>query len=101
MTLLGRITLPFRYRLLNMLGTGLRRIRVPIAEFDEQALCRAAMRRTGLSDMGDPSFFLSPLRGGQEVIVLVLHVLLLVDHGDECVDDGRIKVVALVPDEVA
>ena len=51
----ARTSLPLRYRSINVVGAALRRIH-PVASLDEQALCEAAMRATGLSDFGEPHF---------------------------------------------
>jgi hypothetical protein len=56
MTLEVPSSLPFRFRIINALGSTLRVIGVPVAELDEHSVCRAAVRQTGLSDFGDPYF---------------------------------------------
>jgi hypothetical protein len=56
MTLAPQLTLPFPYRTLDALGEALRRAGMPIAEFDDRVVHLAAVRRTGLSDFGDPYY---------------------------------------------
>jgi hypothetical protein len=51
-----RASLPLRFRLLNTLGKHLGAARLPIAGLDEEALVRAAVQKTGLSDFGSPYF---------------------------------------------
>ena len=54
-------TLPYTLRVINTVGAGLRAMGLPIAEFKEETLLRAASKQTGLSDFGDP-YFLEGLR---------------------------------------
>ncbi len=57
----SRIELPLPVRLLNAAGRLLRAAGFSFVHFDEEALCRAAMRMTGLHDFGD-AYFRSGLR---------------------------------------
>jgi hypothetical protein len=45
-----------RFRLLNTVGKHLGANRLPIAGLDEEALVRAAVQETGLSDFGSPYY---------------------------------------------
>ncbi len=51
-----RVSLPWRFRLLNMVGKSLRSMSLPIARLDEERVCEAAMKETGLTDFGDPHY---------------------------------------------
>jgi hypothetical protein len=51
-----RASLPLRFRLLNTVGKHLGAARLPIAGLDEEALVRAAVQETGLSDFGRPYY---------------------------------------------
>jgi hypothetical protein len=47
---------PLQVRFINMIGRALRALRVPLAAFDEDALCTIASTETGLTDFGDPYY---------------------------------------------
>ena len=52
----SRSSLPFRFRLLNLAGRSLGAAHLSIGRFDEEAVHRAAMKQTGLTDFGDPYY---------------------------------------------
>lgn len=56
MKLKSRAFLPLHFRLLNGLGQLLKAAKLPIAQFEEGAVCKAAMKHTGLTDFGDPYY---------------------------------------------
>jgi hypothetical protein len=64
----SRSSLPFRFRLLNVVGRSLRATKLPDARFDEETVHRVAKKQTGLSDFGDPYYRegLSRLLGSAE-----------------------------------
>ena len=47
---------PLRYRLINRLGSGLRRLGLPLARLDPSDLMKAVVSQTGLTDFGDGQF---------------------------------------------
>ncbi len=49
-------SLPFRFRLINNIGRFLRSTGLDLLHFDEERLCRTAVRQTGLTDFGDDYF---------------------------------------------
>ncbi|MGB2763226.1 MAG: sulfotransferase [Candidatus Aminicenantaceae bacterium] len=56
MKLKSRAFLPSHFRLLNGIGQLLKAAKLPIAQFEEDAVCKAAMKHTGLTDFGDPYY---------------------------------------------
>jgi hypothetical protein len=64
----SRSSLPFRFRLLNVVGRSLRATKLLDARFDEETVHRVAKKQTGLSDFGDPYYRegLSRLLGSAE-----------------------------------
>lgn len=53
---LERARLPLPFRIINLAGETLRRLKLPIASLSEESLLAAARKQTGLSDFGDPRF---------------------------------------------
>ena len=52
----SRLKLSFPYRAANLLGTVLAAARLPFMRLDEDAVCAAAIKQTGLADFGDPHY---------------------------------------------
>lgn len=51
-----RSHLPLRYQAINALGELLVAAKLPVTRLDEDSLCEAAMKYTGLEDFGDPTY---------------------------------------------
>src|SRR3712207_5154038 len=51
-----RSSLPLRFRLLNKAGASLRAAKLPLARFDMDSVCEAAIKETGLIDFGAPHY---------------------------------------------
>ncbi len=51
-----RLNLPLTYKLANALGKILVAARIPSLRLDEQSVCAAAVKQTGLTDFGDPYY---------------------------------------------
>ena len=52
----SRPPLPARFRFLNAVGRFLQAVNPPLTRFDEETVCKAAMKQTGLADFGDPHY---------------------------------------------
>ena len=52
----SRPPLPTRVRFLNAVGRFLQAVNPPLTRFDEETVCKAAMKQTGLADFGDPHY---------------------------------------------
>lgn len=52
----SRLDLPLLYKIINAIGALLVTARLPLMRLDEESVCAAAIKQTGLKDFGDPYY---------------------------------------------